>query len=75
MRLQARHDEPTASPPRVDQLLRGQARPRPQVGEAALDGAGRMPTSLAASDGSAAGDEGGEDVDLALRGLRREGAA
>ena len=39
-RLQTRDHEPTLSPSGVDQLLGREARPRPQVGEVPLDGAG-----------------------------------
>ena len=40
MGLQARDHEPPSSSPGIDQLLGGQARPRTQVGEVALHGAG-----------------------------------
>jgi hypothetical protein len=76
MGLQARHDEASASPSGVDQLLGREARSRPQVGEVTLHGARPNAHELGrVLDRPAGGDVGGEDVHLALRRLRREGAA
>ena len=75
-RLETRDDEPAASPPGVDQLLGGKTRPRTQVGEVALHGARADADELGCVlDGSASGDEGCENVHLALRRPRRECAA
>ena len=62
-----------ARPAGVDQLLRGQARARAEVGEMALRGARANPDRLrGASHGSASGDERGQHVDLASGRRRRE---
>jgi hypothetical protein len=76
--LQTRDIEPATSAPGVDQLLGRQARPRAQVGEVTLHGAGSDAHALGCSlDRPARGDIGGEDVHLALclRRTRREFAA
>ena len=65
--LKARDDESPGSSSGVDQLLGGQARPRSQVGQVALDGARSDADEFRrVRDRSASGNVGGEDVLLAL---------
>ena len=75
-RFEARDDEPPGSPAPVDQLLRREARARPQVGEVALHSA--RPNTHApggARDGSACGNIGGQGLHLGRSRGRRECAA
>lgn len=75
-RFQARDDEPTGCSSGVDQLLGGQARPRPQVSEVPFHGAGPDAHELGGvRDRSASGNVGSQDVHLALRCLRPRHAA
>ena len=76
MGFQTRYEEPSGSSSGVDELLGGKTRPRTQVGEVTLHGARPDAHELGGVlNGSARGNEGSEDVHLALRPLRREGAA
>ena len=70
--LQTRDNEATRCPPCVDKLLGRQARPCPQVSEVTFHGA--RPNAYEHGrvlDGSAGGNVGSQDIDLALsRGPR-----
>ena len=60
----------------LDQLLGCESRPRTEVREVALHSARPDAHELGgAVDGSTSADAGGEDIHLALRRMRREGAA